>query len=757
MKLKSILLYTLLLSGISYAQQGDGGNPIGLKAANGIKNIEVRHFNQPNIEALRLEDIETEKNGSAPWRFGYNNEVQLNLQNSGTWFELDNGDKVWLLKVVCDQALTVNLTFNETEIPEGNELYVYNDDKSFVLGKFTQYHLYNGELGGELVPGSSSIIEYYVPAKNKENIGNVQIYRVTHGYRTNDEFQKAFQSSGSCNMNVNCTDGAPWVNQRNGAVMLVSNSNGFCSGSLINNTLNDGKPYVLTANHCYSNPASWVFRFNWQADNCTNPGASPSFVSLSGAVLRARRTPSDFCLVEITGGLINNTVPLTYNPYFSGWDNSGTIPTSTVSIHHPSGDIKKISFDDDPAIITQAMGSSEANATWTVQWDRNTTTEGGSSGSPIFNQNHQIIGQLWGGQASCSNQTGNDHYGRVANSWNPTGSNQTNQLKHWLDPNSIGAQMIDGYDPNNTVPVALDAGVSNPSGASGTFCGTNISPQITIINSGTTVLTTATIQYGVDGNLTETYNWNGSLSQWQSELITLSPLSSAAGSHTFDATVTSPNSGTDENALNNNVSSTFNMVIGGDIVTLNLDLDCYASETSWQLTDAGNTVLYAGSGYADNTQGLLQVDFCLSDGCYNFKINDQYGDGMTGCSAAKGGSGSYQIVYNSVVLAEITEANANFGYSNTKNFCVDVNGIDEKTAEYLVNIYPNPAEDVLMIEALGEEDLEISLLSLSGQILSTEVLTNSSLKLDVSPFSQGVYLLKVRSGNSYQVKKVLIK
>jgi hypothetical protein len=78
---------------------------------------------------------------------------------------------------------------------------------------------------------------------------------------------------------------------------LVSGSNGFCSGALINNTLNDGKPYVLTANHCYSDPTNWIFRFNWQSADCNNPAASPTFQSLSGAVLRSRRTPSDFCLV----------------------------------------------------------------------------------------------------------------------------------------------------------------------------------------------------------------------------------------------------------------------------------------------------------------------------------------------------------------------------------------------------------------------------------------------------------------------------
>ncbi|MFN5440871.1 MAG: trypsin-like serine peptidase [Flavobacteriia bacterium] len=404
-------LYALLIITLSsplFSQiQGKGGLPTSTKLVLNDKVIEQWIYTQPDITALQAEDASTDDQGTAPWRFGYNNYTNLNTTNAGSWFDLPNGARLWLLRVKCEQALTVNLTFENTNIPEGNQLFVYNPSKDFILGAFTQEHIYDGQLGTELIPGQEAVVEYYVAPQNMA--GHIQVGTVTHGYRTANEFiQKAFGSSGSCNMNANCPDGLPWTQQRNSAVMLVSGSSGFCSGALINNTQNDGKPYVLTANHCYSNPATWVFRFNWQATDCANPATSPTFQSLSGAVLRARRTPSDFCLVEITGGLVNGTVPLDYNPYFSGWDNSGTIPTTTVCIHHPSGDIKKISFDDAAPSISQAMGSSEANSTWTVEWDRNTTTEGGSSGSPLFDQNHRIIGQLWGGGASCQNLSAPD-------------------------------------------------------------------------------------------------------------------------------------------------------------------------------------------------------------------------------------------------------------------------------------------------------------------------------------------------------------
>jgi hypothetical protein len=758
MKKQLLILSAILLGGISFAQQGDGGAPKGQKVSANFKTMDSKTFVQPDIAALQAEDALVDGTGTAPWRFGFNNYTNLGLNNAGTWYDLPNGDKLWLLKVTCENALTVNLTFKETEITEGNELYVYNPDKSFILGKFSAYHTYEGVLGTELVPGNTAIVEYYVPQANANKIGNVTVGTVTHGYRTASEFmEKAFGSSGACNMNVNCTDGAAWTDQRNGAVMLVSGSSGFCSGSLINNTLNDGKPYVLTANHCYSDPTSWIFRFNWQSTACAN-GSNPSFVSLSGAVLRSRRTPSDFCLVEITGGLVGGTVPLSYSPYFSGWDNSGVIPTSSVSIHHPSGDIKKISFDDAAPGISQGMGSTEANSTWTVEWDRNTTTEGGSSGSPLFDQNHRIIGQLWGGGASCSNLSSPDYYGRVANSWNPASSNSTNQLKFWLDPNNAGAQFIDGYDPSGAASVAIDAGLNNPQGVSGTFCGAVVSPQITISNGGTTTLTSATITYGVNGDYSNSFPWAGSLAQYQTATVTLPNMTLPAGNHTFNAQVASPNGSTDENANNNVITSALTIVVNGQTVTLNLDLDCYASETSWELLDASNTVLYSESGYSDGTQGIITRDFCLPYGCYSFKLMDSYGDGLTGCTAGNGGSGSYTITFNGDVVAELLEANADIDFTNTNPFCItDVSGLGEKDLANAISIYPNPANETVTVFSTGLEINKIEVLNIAGQVIMTVTETASTTKLNVSQFASGVYLVKTYTTEGTATKQLIIK
>jgi hypothetical protein len=744
----------MIFSGFVFSQiQGNGGIPKGFKQKDISKKVDFRTFSQPNIQELKAEDELVDNTGTAPWRFGFNNYTNLDLNNSGTWVELLNGDRIWILKLTCQNELTVNLTFSNTAIPEGNELYVYNESKDFILGKFTSNHLYNGKLGTELIPGNTAIIEYYV--KKGHDLGNVQVSIVTHGYRSASEFQtKAFGGSGACNMNVNCADGLPWQQQRNSAVMLVSGSNGFCSGALINNTLNDGKPYVLTANHCYSDPTNWIFRFNWQATDCNNPSASPTFQSLSGAVLRSRRTPSDFCLVEITGGLVGNTVPLNYNPYFSGWNNADAAPTSSVSIHHPSGDIKKISFDDNPAVSSQGMGSTEANSTWTVQWDRNTTTEGGSSGSPLFDQNHRIIGQLWGGGASCTNLNSPDYYGRVHSSWEPAGSNNTNQLKFWLDPNNSGAEFIDGYDPTNATPVAVDPSVTNPQGVSGTFCGAEVTPQVTIQNNGSEILTTLDINYGFDGNQNLTYNWTGNLAQWQSISITLPIATLTSGNHTFSASVSNPNAGlVDENANNNAVSSTFTIVIGGESVQLNLSLDCYGSETSWELQDANANAVYFGSGYPDDQPGPLSLSpWCLNTGCYTYVIMDSYGDGLLGgffCNQ----DGSVSIIHQGDTLAALPESQADFGDQTSLQFCIGTSGIEWNT-ENLVSLWPNPiAEDLLNVQTGSNDESYVSILTLNGQKLITKTSSSSLIQFDTNVLSQGTYLVEIVSGKERKVLK----
>lgn len=772
-------LYTSLLLiffGSTYAQvQGLGGVPTSNKRQFDQKLIEQWVFSQPDITQLKAEDAQTDGLGLAPWRFGYNNYTNLNNTNSGKWFDLPNGGKIWMLRVKCENALTVNLTFEQTSIPEGNKLFVYNPSKDFILGAFTQQHIYDGQLGTELIPGQEVVLEYYVAPKNI--VGHVQLAIVTHGYRTASEYmEKAFGSSGSCNYNVNCAEGLPWSHERDGVVMLVSGSSGFCSGSLVNNTLNNGKPYVLTANHCYSNPATWVFRFNWQGSDCVNPPTSPSFQSLSGAVLRARDTPSDFCLVEITGGLQSGTVPTTYGPYFNGWDNSGSTPQSACGIHHPSGDIKKISIENDPLVST-TFGTCPANSHWGVtHWDVG-VTEGGSSGSPLFDQNHHIIGQLHGGASACGAASLSDEYGKFSWSWNPAGTDSTKQLKYWLDPQNSGAAFIDGYDPLNSTPVALDAGLSASSLMLAATCGYDYTPKVSLLNVGSTTLTSATITYQIDNGSPQNYLWSGSLAQWQSQVISFSNITLAVGSHTFSASVSSPNAGTDENNTNN-TSSTALTVVGipstTNLLKVNLLTDDYAEETYMELVNSAGVVVWSegnesfignyGTGLSpaptDNTAPLsnnttytYDIPISTAD-CYTFTIYDYYGDGI-GAQQWGGTDGSLTLSDDQATQIFSLPA-ADFGASSSFNF-INSNdaGVDFLQASW--KLFPNPTANNLTIESFSSTMTRIQIQDIYGKIIQDLAVDGTNAHFNIQSLSSGTYFVRVFDVNGQFSTRSFIK
>jgi hypothetical protein len=325
-----------------------------------------------------------------------------------------------------------------------------------------------------------------------------------------------------------------------------------------------------------------------------------------------------------------------------------------------------------------------------------------------------------------------------------------------LDPNISGAEFIDGYDPSNANPVAVDPSITNPQGVSGTFCGADVTPQITIQNNGSDTLITLDINYGFDGNQNQTYNWTGNLAQWQSTIVALPTASLTAGNHTFSAVVSNPNTGlTDENSNNNAVSSSFNVVIGGESVQLNLTLDCYGSETSWELQDNTGTAIYSASGYSDDQPGPVTTEpFCLNDGCYTYYIMDSYGDGLLGglfCSQ----DGSVAIVYQGDTLAALPESQADFGDQTTLQFCVGPLGIEWNTEE-LISLWPNPiSEGLINIQTGGKDESVVSILTVNGQRLASKTSYSSLVQLDTNGLSQGTYLVEVLSRKERKVLKFI--
>ena len=247
-----------------------------------------------------------------------------------------------------------------------------------------------------------------------------------------------------------CTQGDDWRDEiRSVAMILTSGGWRICTGALVNNTAEDGTQYFLTANHCLGGETSWIFMFNYQSPFCTNSNG-PTTDTVQGAILRATNTASDFALLELT-----EEIPDDYEVYYAGWNREDVAAESAVGIHHPSGDIKKISVENQAVISDRYLGNSGVTAShWKVSdWDEG-TTEGGSSGSPLYDPQHRVIGQLHGGYAACGNNSA-DWYGKFAMSWD-YGSSSSSRLNDWLDPLGTDPLNLDGWNPGSGLRLGLD-------------------------------------------------------------------------------------------------------------------------------------------------------------------------------------------------------------------------------------------------------------------------------------------------------------
>jgi hypothetical protein len=483
MKKISFLIWIFLLPVLASAQLQIPGKPAAWHY--GLKNtLKVIRVTKP---APKKQLILRKTNAPQPLYAGYTIPLNTNVLQSGTWQQLPNGNFVWRLEIHFDGASALNLYFGDIHLGKGDRLFIYNSRKNQLLGAFSSQN--NGkEMGTAYLLGNSLILELDTPKKYDKlpfeltSVGNITTYF--------EKSLKDFGDAGACEVPVNCPEGAKYKKQKNGVARILLHEGSslyWCTGSLINDTRNDGTPYFLTANHCGDGSSTadygkWVFYFNYESTGCSRPAKEPAIHSLSGAKLLASanyNSGSDFKLL-----LLNNKVPYAYKPYFNGWNNSGNISDSGVVIHHPEGDIKMISTYKTPLRPVAYYGTvTDPNADfWEVHWAATISghgvTEGGSSGSPLFNSKGLIVGTLTGGDAACSTPNSPDYFGRFSKHWDADGTDSTKQLKYWLDKAHTGVVKMPGFDPLSTKAIAdFSSDVSKtPAGGTIRFVDLSVGP-----------------------------------------------------------------------------------------------------------------------------------------------------------------------------------------------------------------------------------------------------------------------------------------
>ena len=415
-------------------------------------------------------------------RFAIIRQVSLSPEANGSWSQ--EGDlRVWRLHLISPGAYSLGAIFSSFELRAGVKLFVYDPGQNRVKGAFTSgNNKASGRLSVGHISGQEILIEMQVPGDMSE-YGELELESLSHAF-LDLKHQTGYADCGpgefgcaqDCEIDVNCMEGDDWWRVKPSVVRLYIEKTSFheyCTGVLVNNTAYDGTPYILTAQHCIGNSFQaerTLVQFNYESAECFGVDG-PLNMSIYESELMSVGDSIDFSLVKLS-----LEPPDSYKVHYAGWDRSDFQTTPATSIHHPWGDVKKISFDYDiPSIPAQAGDVPYADLEeyhyfsfwWVREWDIG-TTEGGSSGGPLFNAAGRVIGTLSGGRARCGDSIDydaetdrviynlapnyDDYFARFGMAWDYE-EEKENWLAPWLDPLNSGAGSLGGYNPTSVEPI----------------------------------------------------------------------------------------------------------------------------------------------------------------------------------------------------------------------------------------------------------------------------------------------------------------
>jgi len=774
-------------------------------------SVEVKNLSAPDVKSLLQEDKIRDNQGLL-YRIGVAIPVDIRTNNSGTWTLLPNGDRQWQLRVKSEGAEALSFLFETFKLYGGSTLTIRDMSGKLVHKPMSASDVEDhGRQNAALCFGDDLVITLHEP--NGVMASEIWMDRVMYNYRsTGNPNAEKINESETCEVNVNCTPvGDAWQDEKRGVARIYvveSGSAGWCTGSLVNNTAQDCKPYFLTALHCgvstsAANMTQWKFYFRYESPNCTNPSTPGTLDDyfITGCVRKADSgdgggdSGSDFLLVQL-GSAANEAATITslksanFNAYWNGWNANTTATAGGVGIHHPAGDIKKISTFTGNTLSSGWNGNG-LQSHWRLSWTSNSNgwgvTEGGSSGSPLFNNSQgYIVGTLTGGGSFCTAQSSPDYYGKLSYHWTTNGTTTNRQLKPWLDPTNSGVLILAGSSNpcTPTTPVAPVANfVANQ---------TNITPATTVsfTDQSTGIPTSwawsispATGWAYAGGTTASSQNPQVTFNTVGQYSVTLTA-TNAQGSdaevktnYIIVAQATGPCTPSISNACDeyiqnvtlNTINNTTACTTGGyaSYTTTNTSL---AKGSAYTVTVTPAVGANIGQAYT-NDEIAVWIDY---NNDFTFSTAERVGYVLV----AAGWSNQFNFTVPTTATTGAVRMRARISYSvdgaidpcgvatygETEDYTINITsgggvGVEENSLSF-VNIYPNPTENEVIVDltAVSENVSKITLLDITGKEVKTIGVTENSItKFDVSNLASGLYQVVISGSESTLTRRIIKK